>query len=388
MRELLLLAIHLLVTVAKILRPGGVRAVAAESLMLKHQILISNRSRRRAPNLTSLDRFVLGLTTLFLRPRRIPKLGALIKPATLFKFHKALVDRKYRLLFSSSTHRSKPGPKGPCAELIVAIVKLKHRNPQFGCVRIAQQISHAFGVEIDKDVVRRVLANHYRPGDGGTHGPSWLTFIAQTKDSLWSLDLFRCESTVLCSHWVMLVMDVFTRRLVGFSVECAYINGVSVCRMFNHAIAGQPLPKHLSTDHDPLFRFHRWLANLRVLEIDEVKSVPYVPVSHPFIERLIGTVRREYLDRVFFWNTVDLTRKLDAFRDYYNASRVHRSLDGTTPAQRTGTTSLAPARLDHYAWRQYCRGLFQIPVAARLRIRHPQVEGLYHLGLVDDAGIV
>ena len=146
MRELLILAIHLLVTFAKLLRPGGVRAVAAESLLLKHQLLISNRSRQRAPNLTSIDRFVLGLTTLFVSPRRIAKLGALVKPATLFKFHKALVDRKYRLLFSSSSHRRKPGPKGPSAELIAAIVEMKRRNPRFGCVRIAQQISHAFGV--------------------------------------------------------------------------------------------------------------------------------------------------------------------------------------------------------------------------------------------------
>jgi putative transposase len=112
------------------------------------------------------------------------------------------------------------------------------------------------------------------------------------------------------------------------------------------------------------WRYHRWLANLRILEIDEVKSVPYVPVSHPFIERLIGTVRREYLDRVFFWNSVDLTRKLEAFRDYYNAFRVHRSLDGTTPEQRAGATPPAPISLSHPAWRQHCGGLFQTPIAA------------------------
>jgi len=159
MRDLLLLAIHLLVTLAKLLRPGGVRALAAESLLLKHQLLISNRCRQRAPNLTTLDRFVLGLTTQFVSPRRIPNLSVILRPATLFKFHKALVDRKYRLLFSSSFRRRKPGPKGPSTELIAAIVELKCRNPRFGCVRIAQQISYAFGVDIDKDVVRRVLAN-------------------------------------------------------------------------------------------------------------------------------------------------------------------------------------------------------------------------------------
>src|SRR6202521_2452890 len=122
---------------------------------------------------------------------------------------------------------------------------MKRRNPRLGCRRIAQQIAHAFGIEIDKDVVRRVLAQHYRPASG-TDGPSWLTLIAQTKDSLWSLDLFRCESILLRSHWVLLVMDVFTRRIIGFGVEREYIDGVSVCRMFNQAVAGQHRPKHLS----------------------------------------------------------------------------------------------------------------------------------------------
>jgi transposase InsO family protein len=300
---------------------------------------------------------------LFVNPRRIAKLGALVKPATLFKFHQALVDRKYRLLFSSSPHRRKPGPKGPSPELIAAIVEMKRRNPRFGCVRIAQQIAHACGIEIDKDVVRRVLAQHYRP-ESGTDGPSWLTFIAQAKDSLWSLDLFRCESILLRSHWVLLVMDVFTRRIIGFGIERACVDGISVCRMFNHAAAEKPLPKHLSTDHDPLFRFHRWLANLRVLEIDEIKSVPYAPVSHPFVERLIGTIRREYLDRVFFWNAVDLARKLKEYEDYYNAYRVHRSLGGTTPAQRADASSPAPTSLGCHAWRQHCCGLFQTPIAA------------------------
>ena len=287
----------------------------------------------------------------------------LIKPATLFKFHKALVERKYRLLFSSSPHRRKPGPKGPSPELIAAIVDMKRRNPRFGCVRIAQQIAHAFGIEIDKDVVRRVLAHHYRP-ESGTDGPSWLTFIAQSKDSLWSLDLFRCESILLRSHWVLLVMDVLTRRIIGFGIERNYVDGISVCRMFNYAVAGKPLPKQLSTDHDPLFRFHRWLANLRVLEIEEIKSVPYAPISHPFVERLIGTIRRKYLDRAFFWNAVDLARKLREFADYYNAYRVHRSLDGKTPAQRDGASLHAPSSLGRYAWRQHCRGLFHTPIAA------------------------
>ncbi len=212
--------------------------------------------------------------------------------------------------------------------------------------------------------MRRVLAKHFRPGGSGTNGPSWLTLLGNVKDSLWSVDLFRCESNLLRSHWIMLVMDVFTRQLIGFSIEPAHLDGISVCRTFNRAIAELSLPKRISTDHDPLFRFHRWLANLRVLQVAEIKSVPHTPVSHPFVERLIGTIRREYLDQIFFWNAVDLTRKLSEFQDYYNAHRVHRSLDGTTPSHRAGQTPPTAAAPARYAWQPHCHGLFQTPVAA------------------------
>lgn len=92
----------------------------------------------------------------------------------------------------------------------------------------------------------------------------WLTLIAQCKDSFWSVDLFCCESILLRSYWVLVVMDIFTRRIIGFGAAREHIDGVTVCRMFNQAVAGQPRPKHLSTDHDPLFRFHRWLLSLYV----------------------------------------------------------------------------------------------------------------------------
>ena len=134
------------------------------------------------------------------------------------------------------------------------------------------------------------------------------------KDSLWSVDLFRCESITLTTHWVLVVMDQFTRRIIGFGIRAGAVDGIALCRMFNHAIAGKGLPSYLSSDNDPLFEFHRWEANLRVLGVDEVKTVPYTPTSHPFVERLIGTIRREYLDKIFFWNTVDLEKKLAALQ--------------------------------------------------------------------------
>ena len=162
----------------------------------------------------------------------------------------------------------------------------------------------------------------------------------------------------------MVIIDVFSRRFVGFAVARGDIDGPVICRMFNSARAKQGLPKYLSTDHDPLFRFHRWLANLRVLEIDEVKSVPYTPVSHPFIERMIRTIREELLDQVLFWNQLDLERKLSAFQVYYNRYRVHSGIEGIPPEHVQGKILHLTLPMTEFRWTSHCHGLFKLPAAA------------------------
>jgi hypothetical protein len=87
-------------------------------------------------------------------------------------------------------------------------------------------------------------------------------------------------------------MDQFTRRLVGFGVQCGDVTGADICRMFNAAIYGHGVPRHLSTDHDPLFEAHRWAATLRILEIDEIKTVPHVPWSHLCLANIASNPKR------------------------------------------------------------------------------------------------
>jgi transposase InsO family protein len=212
--------------------------------------------------------------------------------------------RKYRLLYSARA-KGKPGPKGPSKEVIpdtagqalVAIVSMKQRNPRYGCPRIAQQINAAFG---------------------------------HAKDSLWSIDLFRCESILLKSHWVLLVMDQCTRSIIGFAVHDSDVDGATLCRMFN----------------------------------EEIKSIPYTPISHPFVERLIGSIRREFLDQSFFWNDQDLTKKLASYQAYYNRQRTHSSLEGQTPFEISDQKQTKIINLKNYRWQTHCRGLFQLPTAA------------------------
>ena len=109
MNAALLTLLHLAVAAAKRCRPGGVRAVIAENLQLKQQLIVLRRPRQRAPNLTGGDRIVCGLGSLFLSPNRIRKVAIGVRPATLLAFHRALVRRKYRRLFSSKDCPRKPG---------------------------------------------------------------------------------------------------------------------------------------------------------------------------------------------------------------------------------------------------------------------------------------
>jgi transposase InsO family protein len=271
-------------------------------------------------------------------------------------------QQKCRMLFSQNRCR-KSGPKGPSTELIRVVVETKQRNPHWGCPRIAQQMALAFHIPIDKDVVRRILAHHYWPGQD-PDGPSWLTFLGHMKDSLWSMDLFRCESATLRTHWVLVVMDQYARRIMGFGVHAGTVDGIALCRVFHRAIRWQSwMPKYLSSDHDPLYRFHQWQAHLRILELTEIKTVPYVPLSHPFVERLIGTIRREYLDHMLFWTTADLENKLLDFRTYFNEHRSHTGLQGRTPDQDTPMRRPGVS-LHFYGWQRHCRGLYHPPMAA------------------------
>ena len=139
MRDPIILLVHLIATLARLMGPGGLRSVVAESVLVKQQLLILNRSRHRAPNLCASDRILAGVCALFMRPARVIRSAIVLRPSTILEFHLALRTRKYRWLFSPKRRRT--GPQGPSKALVDAIVAAQ---PPV-CPRIAQQIALAFG---------------------------------------------------------------------------------------------------------------------------------------------------------------------------------------------------------------------------------------------------
>jgi hypothetical protein len=120
MRDLGVLFIHFIAVLARLVGPGGVRSLVAESLLLKHQILILNRSRKRSPNLYASDRILAGLMTLLVRPTRLLRSAIVLKPSTLLALYKAMSKGKYRMPFS---------PVSPPAAWLIAGIEPSYNCP-------------------------------------------------------------------------------------------------------------------------------------------------------------------------------------------------------------------------------------------------------------------
>jgi hypothetical protein len=148
------------------------------------------------------------------------------------------------------------------------------------------------------------------------------------------------------------------------SVLKGSVDSPAICKMLNQVIS-----KWTSTS---LYKFRQWSSfSIPPMESQfshprhwRNKSIPFTPISHPYVERVIGTVRRECLDQTLFWNEVDLQNKLDNFIDYYNNHREHSSLKGDVPAKFSEERLQSAANLEKFNWKTFCRGLIQLPIPA------------------------
>ena len=151
MKANLILLMHFIFTLLKLLRPNGVKLLIAENNAMRKQLQLMSKGRKRSPPLTTSDRFYFGFLACFIPENRLHKVAIIFKPATILKFHKALVERKYSKLYSNKSKKT-PGRKPQDEKLIDLVIEMKELNPSFGYGRIAMQIYEAFGIKISEGV--------------------------------------------------------------------------------------------------------------------------------------------------------------------------------------------------------------------------------------------
>jgi hypothetical protein len=295
-----------------------------------------------------------------MHPRRIRKAAIALKPATLTKFRSTLLSRNYHRLFSSRKN-AKPGPKGPSDDLVRVIVEMKQRNTQFGCPRIAQQINKAFGVNIDKDVVRRVLAKHYRPKpyNGGL---SWLTFFRHTRDSLWSIVLFGRASILPRYHSILLAIDQFIRRIINRLWHLRLSFRSKGGSLYEVAIPVVDASKSLSPDPDPHFSHHR--CRRKLLCVGRTQTVPVFPRAPPFAERRIGTRRRIHHEYRSNCSAIDLEIEHEALNNNHNIFPMSGALDEFISSQINIDTSIDHAEAQKSSRKRHNREKLRTLIAA------------------------
>jgi len=167
----------------------GIRCLVAESVLVKHQLLILNPSRQRAQNLRAADRFVAGRCFLFVPPARRIRCAIVLKSSALLNLQQAPKKAKARHSLLRTRAKAQPPKDGPES----AYRPLS--TPSSAIPRGAARESPGKWVWLSVFALIKALSDE-----------SWLTFLGHLKDSLWSIDLFHCESTTLRTHWILVVM--------------------------------------------------------------------------------------------------------------------------------------------------------------------------------------
>jgi hypothetical protein len=238
---------------------------------------------------------------------------------------------------------------------------MKQRNAGFGCPRIAQQINKAFGVNIDKDVVRRVLAKHYRPApyDGG---PSWLTFLRHTIDSLCSITLFRRESILPRIHSILLAIRQCTRRIIGCGISGCHFNQSVFCSLFDTALTVVDASRSLRSIHDQPFSHHR--CRKKLLGVGRTQTVAIFPRAPPVTERRMRTRRRKHHDYHSNYGAIDLEAEHRALNNNHSLFLMPGPLDEIRAEKINRETALSHAERLNIARKRYIRVELQTLIAA------------------------
>src|SRR5437660_3898968 len=305
-------------TLSSILRSRA--ALQLENLALRHQIGVLQRSARRRPKLTSRDRLSwMCLSRLWSDWRSAL---AIVQPETVLAWHRA----GFRLFWTWKVRRGQPGRPVISREVRDLIRKMCRENPGWGAPRIHGELLK-LGIDIGESRVSKYMV-------GGRKPPSqtWRTFLENHAQQLVSIDFFTVPTLRFQVLYVFLVLAHDRRRILHFNVT-AHPTAEWTGQQLREAFPFAQLPRYLLRDRDAIFG-DAFRGQVRDMGIQEVLCTPRSPWQRAYVERVIGSIRRECLDHVIVFDESSLRRILRSYLDYYHRSRTHLSLGKDSPEPR------------------------------------------------------
>ena len=291
-----------------------------ENLALRQQLVVLRRTTPKRPRLNATDRlFWIGISRLCADWR---SWLVIVQPETVVGWHRTL----FRAFWTWKIRHGKPGRPGVPNDTRELIRRMSRENPTWGAPRIHGELLK-LGIEIAESTVSKYLVRGRRPPS-----QTWRTFLQNHISSMVSVDFFTVPTVRFQVLYVFLVLAHERRRIVHLGVTL-HPTAEWTVQQLREAFPWDSAPRYLLRDRDRIFG-REFVEQVKAMGIKQVLSAPRSPWQRAYVERVIGTIRRECLDHVIVFGERDLRRWLRVFIDHYHRSRTHLSLGKDAPEPR------------------------------------------------------
>ena len=291
-----------------------------ENLALRQQLVVLRRSAPKRLKLTPADRiFWVWLRRAWGDWKSVLMI---VKAETVVAWHR----KGFRLFWTWKIRRGKPGRPSVPQEVRNLIRMMSRNNPRWGAPRIHGELLK-LGIQMTEPTVAKYMVRHRKPPS-----QTWRTFLENHVKSMVSVDFFTVPTIRFEILYVFLVLAHDRRRILHFGVT-AHPTAEWTAQQLREAFPWDSAPRYLLRDRDRIFG-KDFVEQVKAMGIKQVLSAPRSPWQRAYVERLIGSIRRECLDHVIIFGEGYLHRTLTAYCAYYHEWRTHLSLDKDTPRAR------------------------------------------------------
>jgi putative transposase len=291
-----------------------------ENLALRHQLGVLRRSAPKRLKLGAADRM------LWVWLRRVwadwKSALLIVQPDTVIAWHR----KGFRLYWTWRVRRGKPGRPALPQEIRDLIRMMSRNNPMWGAPRIHGELLK-LGIDITEPTVAKYMLRHRKPPS-----QTWRTFLDNHMKSMVSVDFFTVPTLRFQVLYVFLVLAHDRRRILQFGVT-AHPTAEWAVQQLRNAFPWESAPRYLLRDRDRIFG-EEFVSQVKAMGIKQVLSAPRAPWQRAYVERVIGSIRRECLDHVVVFSESSLRRTLSSYCGYYHNWRTHLSLGKDAPEAR------------------------------------------------------
>ena len=293
-------------------------ALHLEVLALRHQLRVMERSQPRRLRLVKADRWLWAWQSHVWSGWRISLV--IVKPETVVAWHR----QGFRLFW---TWKSRPRTgRPPVPRNAGALIrKIAHENPLWGAPRIHGELLK-LGVQVSQGTVAKYMARPNTPPS-----QSWRTFLSNHVHQIAAADFFVVPTATYRLLFVLVILPHERRRIVHIAVT-AHPTAAWTAQQLREAFPWNQTPRYLIHDRDRAFQ--AIVDTAKAMGIEDVRTALRSPWQNAYVERFIGSVRRECLDHVIVLNAAGLRALLKSYVAYYTHSRTHLSLGKDSPQSR------------------------------------------------------